>query len=125
MAPRQVDETGWMFGWEVEEGAAVGVKLAVSPEAVWSLPPSSLYTPWVSSGSQSGEPLLQLTEEWQEWVDDFLYFHILICSILSTVSDIDVTIDCSPRGSSKRVSSITRWSVGSLVPQISLPVMMT
>lgn len=58
--------------------------------------------------------------------------HILtFCCLLS--SDFDLTIDWScddawvllPRGSSKRVSSSTRWSVGSLVPQISLSVMMT
>lgn len=36
-----------------------------------------------------------------------------------------MVIDFSPRGSSKRVSSSTRWRVGSLVPQISLSVMMT
>lgn len=41
------------------------------------------------------------------------------------MSDFEVSIDFSPRGSSKRVSRSTRWRVGSLVPQISLSVMMT
>lgn len=48
---------------------------------------------------------------------------IFFCPL--TVSDLDVNMDFSPRGSSKRVSSSTRWRVGSLVPQISLSVMIT
>lgn len=44
---------------------------------------------------------------------------------IMTVSEFGVNMDFSPRGSSKRVSSSTRWRVGSLVPLISLSVMMT
>lgn len=72
-----------------------------------------------------------VTSFWQNtsFVQDFLppsqelmmayFLHLLI------TSHIDVTINSSPRGSSKRVSSSTRCSVGSLVPQISLSDMIT